>query len=382
MHTDPVADCTTALSFRQEGDGSPESAAVVVLFARGQDDSKPYRTGYAYEWDARDGKERLWAAGQLLAERARPADAQAHTMRFALRGSSLIGRTDGQTPLEATDARFASGSVGFGAHGNPRIACDWYEVKRPEAGEPSVVEAIDVGGPFDVREPFRVSGEPAKTGFAIWTTSGYILQETGYGPHGPWYTSSRTAQGGMLTVHSAADSEHEDAVALMGTVLCLIASKGATSSLVRAETAGPLARIYPQIKYQRSAAQARAGTSLLVRVQDSEYPWAGCYSLTYDCEEYTLELLRYDQAGPPNPSNWQEPVPVKRTVLDSIRLNERPVRDLLWLSAGVSEIQGGIGDEPPLSALDATYPNGYVGYGARPDTYGAFRWVEMRGRPG
>ncbi len=382
MHTDPVADCTTALSFGQEGGADPAVPALVVLFARCQDSGEPYRTGYAYEWDMRERKERIWAAGQLLVERPRPGDGQLHTMSFVANGSSLTGRIDGGAALQAEDTRFTAGSVGFGAHGDPRIVCDWYELKRPGAEEPTVAQAIDVGAPFAVRELFQLSGEAAKENAAVFTTDGAILSATDYGPHGPWYTISRTGMGGMLTMHGPSDGAPGNPVAFVQTALCLIASKGATSSVVRAQQAGSMARMYPDMKYQPSAAEAAPGTSLMVRMQEPEQAWAGCYSLTYDCEQQSIELRRYDKAGPPRPAMWLEPFPVKSTVLDSVRLAGVPTDAIMWISAEGSKIEGGTGDSARVSAVDATYPSGYVGYGAPPGAYGTFRWVEMKGRPG
>ncbi|MCK4324571.1 MAG: hypothetical protein KAW89_08585 [Armatimonadetes bacterium] len=52
----------------------------------------------------------------------------------------------------------------------------------------------------------------------------------------------------------------------------------------------------------------------------------------------------------------------------------------IWLSADSAEISGGLGDETLVTATDATYPSGYVGFGARPNAYAIFEWVHMRGK--
>jgi len=382
MHTDPVTDCAAALNFGQEAGAEPEGAAVIALFARCQNGSQPYRTGYAYEWDMRQGRERIWAAGQLLAERSRPRDAELHTMVFVLEGDSLAGRIDGGAPLEASDNRFSSGQVGFGGCGDPQILCDWYELRRPDAGEARMAQPIDVGAPFALREPFRVSGPKAGESFAISTSDPYALPERDYGPYWPWYTYSRSSRGQVLLLHDPADSALGDAVVFLGSALCLITSKGAASSTLRAGQAGPLIDLYPRADFDYAAAGTRPGASLLVRVQEPDQAWAGCYSLTYNCQEHTIALVRYDKAGPPDPAHWLEPFPVRSTVLDSSRLGGQATDAVIWIWAEGATIRGGIGDATLVSAVDATYPSGYVGYGAPAGMYGTFRWVEMKGQPG
>ncbi len=52
---------------------------------------------------------------------------------------------------------------------------------------------------------------------------------------------------------------------------------------------------------------------------------------------------------------------------------------LLVLSVQGTTISGGVQGQPLLTAVDATYPKGYVGFGAAEDAAAVFDWVRMTG---
>ncbi len=378
----PAADQTVSLNVRQSRGDDPTSGVVVALFARCEDRNKPYQTGYTFEWDMHDGKQRIWAAGKVLAECDAPGDTDAHTMTFTLDGETLRGSVDGQRRLQAKDTRFETGIVGFGGHGRPCVVFDWFELKRHTQAQAKrqTGPRVEVGGAFEVREDFAVHGDKRKhnsTGFAIGQKS---IDELGFG-HTPSYIISGSPFRTNVASHRKVKGAYEDIVALADTVMCLIDSKRATECSLRTMAGDVMWHFDRDSTIGVFHAVPNKGSSLLVRVKDPMRPWTGCYCLTYDWQHNQLSLTRHDQAGPPLPGRWPEQIPVKVTVLAEATPDALGSAAELWISAQGSNITGGLDEDTLVTTVDTTYPSGYVGFGARPDSYGVFKWVEMRGGP-
>ncbi|MBM3473713.1 MAG: hypothetical protein FJX75_10635 [Armatimonadetes bacterium] len=382
MRVEPVDDCTVSTGFRHESGGDPERGVIVALFARCRDEDRPYHAGCAYEWDMRDGKERLWADGRLLAQRNRRGDDRVHTMSFALRGDSLRGSLDGGPPLQARAGGSQTGTVGFGAHGSPAVTFDWFALDRADAAPPPSRYLVDVGAPFDLYDDFAANAPGRDNTQTVGLTSATGIGSSDSGPHAPWYIVAAPQWANHMTVyHRRAGDRYMDTLAFNNIVLCPIDSKHAQECTVRALTGDLLNEADPDERYSTFPHVPRRGTSLLVRVQDPERPWAGCYSLTYDSGVRKVTLFRYEQAGLPDPLDRSEPVPVRAVPLASAGAAKAPAACELWVRARGNELSGGLGEATLVAATDSTFPTGFVGYGARPDAVGVFRWVSMQGAP-
>ncbi|GAG44792.1 unnamed protein product, partial [marine sediment metagenome] len=78
---------------------------------------------------------------------------------------------------------------------------------------------------------------------------------------------------------------------------------------------------------------------------------------------------------------WPEQIPVNATVLAEATPGALAPASELWISAQGSNITGGLDKDTLVAAMDTAYPSGYVGFGAQPDSYAVFKWVEMRSGP-
>ena len=162
--------------------------------------------------------------------------------------------------------------------------------------------------------------------------------------------------------------------------MCVIDSRNAGDCTVRSLIAGPPSGMSAHLgTYGQSEEDMR--DCLLVRVRDCAEPWAGCYALVYAAAARRLELVRYDPAERDSTQRYDGPPPGAK-LLAQAEVPGSPVGRFMWFMARGSALSGGIGQAQLVSATDATYPRGYVGFGARPDAFAAFSRVEMRGGPG
>jgi len=391
----PAGDATVSLKFQQSRGGDRGAAVVIALLARCGDRSNPYQSGYAFEWDMHDGKQRIWGGGEVLAECDAPGDGDLHTMSFDLQGESLRGSVDGQPVLEVEDSRYDTGTVGFGGNGRPCIVFDSFALQRSDDTGGHGSALLDVGAPFDVREDFELV-EGLKERRAVLRGSALAARPTSYigayggpdearivGRHLPEYIVSpckgTNSLWGDAYRRSTPAAAHGHVVAFASMVICLIDSKNAADCTVRM-LAGDIAVHFPDLQTLDWRRQDRdVAASLLVRVQKPDYPRAGCYCLTYNWERNELQLLRHDQAGPPRPGHWPPQIPVKSEVLATATGSNWHPRAELWLSAQGTQITGGLDDKTLVSVTDASYPRGYVGFGGLQDALAVFEWVEMRG---
>ena len=391
----PAGDCTVSLKFQQSRGGDRSAAVVVALLARCGDKTKPYQSGYAFEWDMHDGKQRIWGGGEVLVERDAPGDTALHTMSFELQGESLRGSVDGQPVLEAEDSRYETGIVGFGGNGRPCVVFDSFALKRPDDAGGHAAGPLDVGVPFDLREGFDVVagagggtryliGGPSLAAGATSYTGNWGGADAGtVERHLPRHVVSSCnnsgASYGFAYRYRTHTSTHGDLVAFSNMVMCLIDSKNAADCTVRTLFGDIVGRFpYPET-LSRNRRKSDVSASLLVRVQKPDYPWAGCYCLTYNWQRNELQLVRHDQAGPPRPGHWPPQIPVKSEVLATATGSNWHPEAELWLSAEGAQITGGLDDKTLVSATDTSYPSGYVGFGSLPETSAVFQWVEMRG---
>jgi len=382
LRVEPVSDCTVSTSFQHRSGGDPECGVFVALFARCRDDDSPYAMGCAYEWDMRDAKERLWANGRLLAQRDRKGDGAMHTLSFALRGRNLRGSIDGGPPLEASGADPSEGTVGFGAHGTPAVVFDWFQLDHAKDPLRRPTYPVDAGARFDLLDDFAANAPGRDNSQSVSNSSAESIYRGDFGPHAPWYiVAAPEYENRMIVFHREGPSGYVDTLAFSNVVLCPIDSKRARTCTVRALTGDLLTEADPKRRYSDVPNAPRRGTSLLVRVQDPERPWAGCYCLSYDWAARRARLLRYEQSGPPDTMSRREPVPVRAVTLATAVIEGGPRSCELWVQADGRKLVGGLGHRALLRATDDTFPTGFVGYGARPDAVGVFRWVRMQGAP-
>ncbi len=388
----PAGDCTVSLKFQHFRGGERGAAVVVALLARCQDKSNPYQSGYAFEWDMHDAKQRIWGGGEVLAERDAPGDAARHTMAFDLQGETLRGSVDGQPALQVKDSRYETGIVGFGGHGRPSIVFDSFALKRLD----DAAGLLDVGAPFDVREGFDLVEGLEESQSVVPISPSQLTSYTGrYAPpdgarivgrHLPEYivSSCRDAGSGVWGYayrRGTPAAAHDYLVAFASMVICLIDSKNAADCTVRM-LAGDIGAHFSDVQTVMWDLQERdVAASLLVRVQKPDYILAGCYCLTYNWQGNELQLIRHDQAGPPHPGVWPAQIPVKSEVLATATGSNWHPQAELWLSAQGAQITGGLDDKTLVSATDTLYPSGYVGFGGLEGALAVFQWVEMRGGP-
>jgi hypothetical protein len=265
---------------------------------------------------------------------------------------------------------------------------------RPPAASPHPEPAragrlplpVDVGTPFDIRDDFGVSAGTSDDHVVIAVTGAPTPPSGAGGLHAAWYIGSLGTPGtGVSTVSTRHDStgpEPAIEVTLSDLVYCPIDS----------QRAGP-ARLTALVGERRRPADAeedarswgrpvdQPGSSLLVRVQNPEFPWGGCYAVTYNWLIGTLDLARYDTTGTVTEGGRLPRVFSHRTLLGSAA--PKPLADTaeLWLACDGPRLTAGLGRTQLLTAQDATYPVGHVGFGAQPGYRASFRSVRLQGRP-
>jgi hypothetical protein len=365
MEIRPAGDCEVSLDFSAPARG-PSLAAV---FARVQDPSRPYATGLAFEWDLAAGKQRLWAAGKLLRERAAPGDLAAHTLGLVLRGHEVQALADGRPVLEASDAQFATGIVGFGGRGP--LVCTAFACQRSGDVAPAV------GAAFEVTEDLSLD---RSTGRSVTTYGGFPQLQEGAVPglHMYWYIDAASHGSSISSRRAPAGSSSPSRLVMRDCALSVIDSRGAGNVALSARGGYDLMDVNDLTA--ESIPITRAGCSLFARAQDPTRPWAAGYSLTYDWRARTLRLDRNDATGYPVPSNWRQDTPTRATVLAQAKLPASPVVLEFWLNATGPVLEAGAGPVR-LSAADATYATGYAGFGARPGDTAIFRHVHLVGSP-
>ena len=374
MDIQPVKDCTVTVHFERGGGSTERPGGLVALFARCNDRGKPYQAGCAFEWDTAAGKQRLWSQGRMLSECAAPGDVLPHTMSFALAGDSLQAFVDGKVVLKATDARSGLGTVGLAGHGNPRPVFQSLEMTLPNGENGDGSGPIDVGGPFAITEECEHSRAPESDGGAVRDAP----KRRGHaGVHHEWFISSVDGYG-SLEEHDGID-DMPSAIVLRGIVYCAIDSKNAARCVIRTRLGDIPRKQYGTDVVMVDTQRAGSVDSILVRVRDAAHPWLACYELAYNWDSNTLELIRRDQALIPEPYGMA----AKRGGIPTILGMAHPQASLhgatIWLAARDTHLAAGAGEQILVSATDATYPRGYVGFGSPPDTPSIFQHVEMEG---
>ena len=95
-----------------------------------------------------------------------------------------------------------------------------------------------------------------------------------------------------------------------------------------------------------------------------------------------MALNRCDQTGPPLPNTFPETIPGRIVTLAQSSpqgASFAPVE--MWLRAQGATLTGGLGDQTLVTATDATYPRGYVGFGTVRRNFCALNWVKLQGGP-
>ena len=171
------------------------------------------------------------------------------------------------------------------------------------------------------------------------------------------------------------------AIIVSGIVYCAIDSKNAARCLIRTRLGD-----IPHKQYGTEDAMAdtqRSGSvdSLLVRVRDAAHPWLACYELAYNWDSNTLELIRRDQNLIPEPYGMAAKHGGIPTILGMAHPQTSLHGATIWLAARDTHLAAGTGEQILISATDATYPRGYVGFGSPPEIPAIFQHVEMEGSP-
>ena len=208
--TRPVQDGTVSVCFSHPDGGDPAAGVFVTVFGRVQDETqpngrnlRPYQTGYAFEWDMHDGRQRLWAGSTLLAERPAPGDSHPHTLALVMQGTALQGLVDGAVALQASDSRYQTGLVGFGGHGRLPIVFTRFELARPGQGGPK--PPVDVGAPFDLTEAFNGLGDEReqdrdKETYSYGSSGKPTVYRPWYAVHGSYGQNVRRRRDGVNQV--------------------------------------------------------------------------------------------------------------------------------------------------------------------------------------
>ena len=376
MDIQPVRDCTVTLRLERGGGSTERPGGLVALFARCSDREKPFQSGCVFEWDMAAGKQRLWSQGQMLSECAAPGDVLPHTMSFALAGDSLQASVDGRVVLTATDAHSGLGTVGLAGHGNPRPVFRSLEMTLPSDETGASLGPIDVGGPFAITEEFEHPPESESGNGAAMRAP----KRRGHaGVHHEWFISSVDGYG-SLEEHDGID-DMPSAIVVRGIVYCAIDSKNAARCVIRTRLGDIPRKQYGTDITAVDTQRSGSVDSLLVRVRDAAHPWLACYELAYNWDSNTLELIRRDQALVPEPYGMRSKPAGVPTILGIAHPQTSLHGATIWLAARDTHLAAGTGEQILISATDAIYPRGYVGFGSPPEIPAIFQHVEMEGSP-